>query len=364
MSGRARLLRVALAAVIAAAAVAPAATGTAPAASVSGLHNARYCEIIELRGSPPDATAKVWNTIGQNRCPAAWWNAFDAGALAKELGATFVVLNGPRYFLMDSATADTGGVRAFHGMRLTNVATIPIRTAADLVRTPYTDRTIARSNTWRWKRGRTVFELVAPGGDTYVMQSYAQIVDPGLTIGKLRGLGARLRLPPAGATGPGGCVTSSSCVRAAAPRSSRTTCRTPTSWRPPRGAPVAPTRHAVSLTGRTRTIIPPATPGTVEDHGTVKGTPFGRGSIVLVGTLTGGRLRGTFRLRFRRGSVTGSVETPFKIKGDRISFRGTSRLTGGTGAYRGIKSGPLRTRDTNTLDGQSGRLFVSGHARY
>ena len=63
------------------------------------------------------------------------------------------------------------------------------------MQTPYTDRTIARSNTWRWKRGRTVFELVAPGGDVYVMQSYAQIKDPTLTLAKLRSLGRRLKLP-------------------------------------------------------------------------------------------------------------------------------------------------------------------------
>ena len=62
------------------AAGAAALTSAAPAtaASLGGLHDARYCEIIELKGAPPDATAVVWNTIGLNKCPAAWWNAFDA----------------------------------------------------------------------------------------------------------------------------------------------------------------------------------------------------------------------------------------------------------------------------------------------
>lgn len=160
-----------------------------------GLHNARYCEILELKGAPPDALAVVWNTIGLNTCPAAQWEAFDAGALAKELGDTAVLLNGPRHFLMDSATAVIGRVHAFHGMRMRRVAAVPIRTAAELSQTPYTDRTIKRTNTWRWKRGRTVFELVAPGGDTYVMQAYAQIKDPSLTIGDLPALGKRLELP-------------------------------------------------------------------------------------------------------------------------------------------------------------------------
>ncbi len=38
-------------------------------------------------------------------------------------------------------------------------------------------------------------ELLAPNGRAYVMQAYAQIVDRGLTRSKLRGLGARLKLP-------------------------------------------------------------------------------------------------------------------------------------------------------------------------
>jgi hypothetical protein len=190
-------MRRALATALVATATATAAAGPASAAirEASGLHDARYCEIIELRGAPPDATATVWNTIGLNRCPSAWWTALDAGALARELGATVVVLNGPRHFLMDSARAQTGGVRSFHGVRLRTVATIPIRTAAELAQVPYTDRTIARRNTWRWRRGRLVYELVAPDGDRYVMQSYAQIRDPSLTIGNLRALGRRLDLP-------------------------------------------------------------------------------------------------------------------------------------------------------------------------
>src|SRR3954467_7645405 len=170
------------------------ATAAALAAG-SHLHDARYCEILVLRGAPPTARVTVWNTIGLNKCPPKWWRGFDAASLARELGATFVVLNGPRHFLMDSATASTGRVRSFHGLRMRKVATIAIHSAAELAQVPYTDRTITRSNTWRWRKGRTVFELVAPGGDTYVMQSYSQIKDPRLTLAKLGSLGRRLSLP-------------------------------------------------------------------------------------------------------------------------------------------------------------------------
>jgi N-acetylglucosamine-6-sulfatase len=262
---------------------------------------------------------------------------------------------------MDSATAQVGGVRSFHGMRMTKVATIPIRTAAELSQTAYTDRTIERRNTWRWKRGRTVFELVAPGGDTYVMQSYAQIRDPALTIGKLRGLAGRLHLP-LGWRYRARRLRHELVLRAKGEATIvqddlQNTYQLATTTRRPGGR----RRHALSITGRTRTVSP-ATAGTVEDHGRVTGTLLGRGSIVLVGRLAGGRLEGTFRRVYRRGSVNGTVCMPFTISENQIAFDGTARLTSGTGAYRGITSGELRVRDTNTLDGQSGRLSVSGFA--
>jgi hypothetical protein len=353
-------------AVVLLAAGAIASWGVAPAsaATLDGMHDARYCEIIELKGAPPTARATVWNTIGLNGCPAAWWNAFDAAELARERGATLVVLNGPRHFLMDSVTATPGRVRAFHGERLRRVATIPIRSAADLARTPYTDRIIERGNVWHWKKGRRVYELVAPGGDVYVMQTYSQIVDRSLAIGKLRALGRRLDLPTGwryrsrvlrrpldvGANGEATIVQDElqntyqlvRTTRAAGPRK----------------------RRAVSLDGNTKMIKTPATPGTIEDHGTVSGTPFGRGKVEVVVTLAGGKATGTFVLLFAKGSISGTLDMPFTIANGEIDFRGSARFTAGTGAYRGITSGALRVRDHNTLDGQNGVVSLEGSARF
>ena len=189
-----RLAAATLAAAVAA--LAPAAPAGAAEPTLGGLHDARYCEILELKGDLPRASVTVWNTIGLNDCPADWWNGFEAGPLAQELGVPLVVLNGPRHFLMDSVSAsDAGMLRTFHGEQMRKAATIPIRSAGDLVQTPFRDRTIARNNTWAWKKGRTVFELVAPGGDVYVMQAYAQIKDPDLKLGDLPRLGRRLNLP-------------------------------------------------------------------------------------------------------------------------------------------------------------------------
>ena len=348
--------------VVAALAAFPGPAGAA-VRTATGLHDQRYCEIIELKGAPPNATAVVWTTIGLNRCPDAIWRTFDAAALARELGDTAVVLNGPRHWVIDVASGETGGVRSFHGIRMRRAATIPIRTAADLVQTPYTDRTIKRRNSWRWKRGRLIYELVAPGGDIYVMQSYSQIRDPNQTIGDLRTLGRRLTLPPGWryrtrrlredyrlkASGSATIVQDDllNTYQLAA-----------TARRPHRR-----TSHRVTIDGRTRNV-PAQTPGTIQDEGTVTSTPFGRGTIRIVGTLTGGRLQATVRLLFARGEVSGTVDMPFTISGGEIDFRGTARLTAGTGAYRGITSGDLQARDHNTLDGQNGTFAVNGTARF
>ena len=96
---------------------------------------------------------------------------------------------------MDAASGRLGATRSFHGLRMRKAATIDIHTAAELVQAPYSERTINRHNTWRWKGGRDVYELIAPGGARYLMQSYAQIRDPDLRIGQLRSLGERLSLP-------------------------------------------------------------------------------------------------------------------------------------------------------------------------
>jgi hypothetical protein len=353
-------VRAAVAALAAAGALAAPAAAAAP--TLRGLHDSRYCEILELKGTPPDAAVTIWNTVGLNACPAAKWH-FDAAALAKELGDTAVVLNGPRHWVFDSVTGRVGGTRSFHGLRMRKVGRLPIHSAADLERTPYTDRTVVRHNVWRWRAGRTVYELVAPGGDVYVMQSYAQIVDPGLRLSQLRRLGRRLALPDGWryrirtlerplALGADGTATviqdelqNTYQLRKAVRRG-------------PRRA------HALTLSGSTRTVGASGGPGAVHDRGTVTGTPFGDGTVDLVGTLANGRLTGTFRLTYRKGSVLGTVDAPFTITGGTIDFQGTARLTGGTGAYRGITSGARTLTDPNTLDGQHGSLTVAGRVRY
>ena len=160
------------------------------------LRDARYCEVLELRGELPDAKVNVWNTIAFSDCPQPKFETLDPAAIAAQTGAALVLINGPRYFLMDSAEARIGSrVRVFGGMRMRKVAQLPIASVADLAQRTYSERTVERVNNWQWEEGSRVYELLAPDGATYVMQSYTLMRDPLLTIGDLRRLGDRLALP-------------------------------------------------------------------------------------------------------------------------------------------------------------------------
>ena len=324
-------------------------------------HDARYCEFLVLTGEVPDATVTVFNTIGLNDCPQAKWDAIDAGELAQELGAKAVIKNGPRNFLMDSATGDPGPVRSFDGLRMRRVATIAIHSNEELVSRAYSERTITRRNTWTWEAGRRVYELLAPDGSNYVMQSYSQIRDPELTIGQLRALGGRLALPT-GWSYRNRVLKNDLTLRA---RGSATIVQddlTNTYQLVSRKTDAE--RHAVDLHGTTRLVDSPSQ-GTFHDQGTVSGEPFSDGTIDLLVTLgENSTATGTFTIAAKGGSAFGTVDMTYTIAGNEIDFTGTADFTGGTGRYRGIRGEDLVAHDHNTLDGQNGTFEVNGDVEY
>ena len=96
--------------------------------------------------------------------------------------------------------ADPGGeVVTFGKLQMRPLATVRLPLAAlrgGLQRQPYTENTVRRTTIYVYDQGREVYELVAPDGTPYVMQSYSLAVDPTLTKADLPALGSRLQLPP------------------------------------------------------------------------------------------------------------------------------------------------------------------------
>ncbi len=165
---------------------------------IEGVRNARYCEIIPIVRDRFHLVATVYNTLGLNDCPADVWAAITEDSMKKPFGAITVLLNGPRYFLMDSITAK-GATKAGKkieagGLSLTERASIDLG-LFDMLHRSYRETTIDRDTLYLFKAGSPVFMLEAPDGSRYVMQAYAQIVDKTLSYNDPPALSARLKLP-------------------------------------------------------------------------------------------------------------------------------------------------------------------------
>lgn len=188
--------RTALAMLTAALTALAVASAAGAAIKSAGMRDTRYCEIFTVFLSP-DPIARINNSYGLNNCRQGWWESLDPAAVAGEAGADLVLLNGPRYWLMDRVSvADPGPVSTLGGKRMREVATIDLAQVGLAPPPPFTEVRIQRDTRFVFRADRRVFELTDPSGRRYVMQSYARMVDPGLRYRQLRGLGPEIGLPP------------------------------------------------------------------------------------------------------------------------------------------------------------------------
>ena len=162
------------------------------------MRNARYGEIIVVTGGPYNFTGHVYNTIGLNDCPEAAWKALNPQQIKNQFHARAVILNGPRYFLIDTTSiANPGAITSFNGLQarfLADVA-IPLTSVLRGAALPYTENKVSRITRYLFKKGNTLHELISPQGTHYVMQTYSLQLDPKLTEADLVSLGKRLTLP-------------------------------------------------------------------------------------------------------------------------------------------------------------------------
>ena len=171
------------------------------AAPVGPLRDVRYCEVIPSVSQGSTTTTYVYNTLTFNFCPPQQWNTMTEDDVNQEFGSQGAQLNGPRHWVIDQLTA-TGGATAsgetftFGGIEMGLRATLSTPAGQPTVGDQfYTPNSVARDTIWTYDAGKEIFTLTAPNGDVYVMQSYAQIKDPTLTIKQLSELGNKLTLP-------------------------------------------------------------------------------------------------------------------------------------------------------------------------
>lgn len=169
----------------------------APVRLITDHRNTRYGEVIAAFASDGGFRAEVYGTQLLNDCPAELWDALDATAIAEEMGALAVKLNGPRYWTLDGLGTKVEVVepvlRDFGGLTTRRIAVVELGDSPMV--TPYTDNFVNRGAVFFFDAGKPVFELVDPEGTAYVMQAYCIGVDPTITLESLPDLGERLSMP-------------------------------------------------------------------------------------------------------------------------------------------------------------------------
>lgn len=168
-----------------------------PQRLISDMRGVRYGEVLAVYQRDDGFEAEVYGTQLLNDCPQELWETLDPTAIAAELGAVFVKLNGPRYWMLDGLGTKVAVVdpvmRAFNGLDMRRIAVVHL--GDDPVAVPYTERHVNRGAVFFFDAGSPVYELVRPDGIAYVMQARCVGVDPTLTEGDLPTLGERLALP-------------------------------------------------------------------------------------------------------------------------------------------------------------------------
>jgi hypothetical protein len=168
--------------------------------------NLRGYRYMELFISYPGAGMGIYNTMGFNIQPDDSRDSFpveleanysDEQAKAK-YNAAQVWMSGVRHWTIDAFRVYTGmNVRNFDGADTRWGASVAVPDGYDISQgeASYTVTNVSRDSTFYFDKGKEVFILDAPDGTSYMMQSYALIVDPNQTYEDLPTLGDRLDLP-------------------------------------------------------------------------------------------------------------------------------------------------------------------------
>lgn len=169
-----------------------------PADAVSNLRGARYCEVLVATLASPNVHLDVYNTQGLNDCPEDAWAMLDADQLKSELGAAMVLLNGPRYWMIDAfvkAELIDPTPKTFGTIEMRHAGSIDVPLAmASQLSMPYMLHQIQRTTTVRFDANKPRFELVDDQGKIYDMQSYSTQKTM-QTADDLASLAGRLTLP-------------------------------------------------------------------------------------------------------------------------------------------------------------------------
>ena len=168
------------------------------------LRDTRYGEVFLIGGNAitKNFTAGVYNTLGMNdsagtgdTAPQSLVEVIDIEALKEEYDVLGVYKNAPRLWVLDWVEVNVGKERNFNGLKMRWVMWLDV--PKELIRKEslaYKMVTGKRDTSFGFDKGKPVFILDDPEGNSYVMKSINQYANPDQTYEGLATLGERLEL--------------------------------------------------------------------------------------------------------------------------------------------------------------------------
>ena len=154
-----------------------------------------YNEVLVAYRSWFDVKIIVYNDLNDVLSDEEF-DALDLDAIKQETGASFVIPNGRRYFVLDKIQSYRESIkRELGGHEFLTPAYVSLSLSEILDRKPYHPTTVDRDTVYTYFAGSKVYRLIDPDGKVYTMQSASRAVDPDQTIETLDDLGSRLDLP-------------------------------------------------------------------------------------------------------------------------------------------------------------------------
>lgn len=121
----------------------------------------------------------------------------------------------------------------------------------------------------------------------------------------------------------------------------------------------------VSASGTVKYVSREASTKKITQRGTVKGSPFGTGTLTLRSKLAARKvLEYSVTLKTSRGTVTAAGRATLTAAGSQASYRGTLNVTGGTGAYKGIRRTKLNVTGNGDSTARKTTVRISGSVTY
>ena len=168
---------------------------------ISNLRGHRYCQITTIKRVGFNLKAEIYSTINQNKCPEKIWKKIEPQIIKKEMDLIKVRLNGPRFFLVDSIKKNnikSSELKSFNGLMMKKSLVLKIG-FKDLVsgqKKNYVPRKIKNNSLLQFNLGSEVYELIDPKNNIFIMQSFSNQINNGISLENISQIGKILNLPP------------------------------------------------------------------------------------------------------------------------------------------------------------------------